>query len=206
MNINALFDALPEAPWVTGVVAAVIVLFVADQVIKTYTTVLDRRSDNLLLQQAEKAASIFEKLPEGHRSRSEILTYISQGPVADLAVRHATRANRKRDAKARRRRNMYVAITLVVLTIFIMPDVPKFYASMIAQRSESNPIASSVGLILIATSMVLAVYLVSFLIAFPIIAIILRLVEVVTELPERIWLRFVEKRKERKGKGGVYEI
>lgn len=206
MNLDALFRTFPEAPWLPYVVALVVTLTFLPAAINLYLTLADRRSDARLLERAEKATAILDKLPEGHKARSEMLTYISYGPIADLSLRHTTRAKRKKEAKKRRRENLSSVFSLVIPAVLVALVAPTFYNDVLNSPPPSLDNDNEAAIIVFATYILLLVYgmisislMVTSLLAF-------KLKDLVNAKKERIWLWNVGKWQAWRGKGGVYQI
>lgn len=206
MNADALFKAFPESSWLPYVVSTVVFLTIIQLLFTIYTNMADRRSDARLLDQAEKATSILEKLPEGHRSRTEVLTYISHGPLAELSQRHTNRIAKKKDAKKRRRENLYLAVAFTLPLILILPSIGYYYNDFLSNPPIDNTDVPTISLIFFATALLLMIYAI-YALGFSIIAIcLMKAIDLARAIWDRIEKWIITMWQAWKGKGGVYQI
>lgn len=206
MNLDALYKTFPEASWLPYVVVLIVALTLLPGAINLYTNLVDRRSDTQLLEKAEKATAIYEKLPAGHKARSELLTYISHGPIADLSLRHTTRAKRKKEAKQRRRANACIAFSTLLPAIGILIIAPSFYDYALSSPPPSMPDADQTTIFIFATNILVLIF---GALALPLVVVCLIAVKIhdlTATRVEKVRLWIIKKWHGRKGKGGVYQI
>lgn len=125
MSLDALLKLLPNSPWVTLLLIFVILYIVVERVFNFTTSIADRRSDSQLLDQADKATSILDRLPEGHKSHSDLLTYVSSGPIAELSKRQGERSARSSESAKRKDRITNMAMAYFgasLIAIFIAEE------------------------------------------------------------------------------------
>lgn len=206
MNPDVLFKAFPEAVWLPYVVVIVVLIPLILTLSNFYMNVADRRSDTQILDRAEKAASILEKLPAGHRARSDLLTYLTSGPIADLAERHTNREARKREANKRSQRNGALLAAIVFASLMYLPFMPHFFSQTIAEAAKQPTSAENVIFFVLEIAMLMFLVTLTVAILFMFVFFTNKGFDKLAEAAAATGLRYRERRHARKGNGGVYQI
>lgn len=206
MSLDTLLKLLPNSSWVVLIAVVVIVFLLIERVTNFSTSVADRRNDKQLLEQADLAASILEKLPDGHRDRSDLLTYISHGPVAELSERHNNRVARKKTAAKRQSRIWYMVGSFGILGLAFFPYLPAYYSEMLSSKDpDLQGVPITLRIILVTVPFFLYYGILS-MIVYAIVASMNYFAELGTNGLRKLRMRRVQRRQELKGHGGVYEI
>lgn len=159
MPFDALLALVPDSRWVTLLALVIIAYLLVERVTNFSTSVVDRRSDKQLLEQADLAATVLEKLPQDHRSRSALLSYIATGPVAELTDRQLNRTARKSDAEGRRLRIFLLIGAMVLVALGYFPQAVEYYKGIAAGLEEPDSSVPGPLMYVFATLMLLLFYL-----------------------------------------------
>lgn len=203
MAADTFFAAVPDAAWLPFIGVALVLIYIAEKIISSFLSLSDRKSDTQLLEQADKAVSIVEKLPEGHETRSELLRYLSAGPVAELTERQANRHVRKLEAKKRNLILSYGIGSLVLVGIIWIPQLPGFYEGFFSESDRELNEYNRYLLYVAATMFFFVTYLVMSFAAFVLGISIDKLGDLMGRSATYVWKKIAQKLRWRRSKKQV---
>lgn len=208
MSSDALLKALPGSPpWLIVLILFAFAVVLIERIVRLTNDFTSRRSDHQLLEQADKAASILEKLPDGHRSRSDLLTYISHGPIFELSRRQTDRLKRRQELiirQQRRSRTIGAFIITSIILALLTEELIVGWAEI--WRQEGMGFSGRLLLVIAATVFLFVIFSVLFLVLYGLHFVSDKIVDVVAHRIVLLRTKVINRRQEKKGRGGVYEI
>jgi hypothetical protein len=207
MSIDSLLKALPESPWLTILLVVIIIYLMAERIINFAIGFTDRRSDGQLLEQAEKATLILDKLPERHESRAHVLTYIANGPIAELSRRQSERLSRSKKAPERGKRTSNMVLAFLGASLFLVfmieASAPTFFEVWADDRA---PYAFRIWFMVFMLAVIAAVYLLIAMIVYGAVSLTDKIEAALGSAAKSFHSKWVRRRQSKKGRGGTYEI